>query len=64
MGPKQGPKVLLLAAEPGSGQRWIYTYSVAPGVVVRLVVMPGPNVPGPADPLYAPIVLGLVKQPP
>lgn len=64
VGPAKGPRVLLLSAEPGSGQRWTYTYSVSPGVVVRLVVMPGPGVPGPFDPAYAGIVLGLVKQPP
>lgn len=62
VGPSSGPQVLLLSSEPGSGQRWVYTYSVAPGVVVRLVVMPAPGLPDPADPVYAGIVLGAVAH--
>lgn len=60
VGPSSGPRVLLLSSEPGSGQRWTYAYSVSPGVVVRLVVMPAPDLPDPADPVYAGIVLGAV----
>lgn len=64
MGPADGPQVLLLAAYPVSGQRWVYEYSPAPGQVARLVVMPGPGAPAPDDPAYAAIVLRLVHQSP
>ena len=64
VGPAEGPRVLLLAAEPGSGQRWAYTYSPSPGVTVTVVTMPGPGQPDPADPVFARIVLSLVRQPP
>lgn len=64
VGPAAGPQVLLLATYPVSGQRWVYEYSPAPGLVVRVVTMPGPGQPDPADPAYAGIVLRLVQQPP
>lgn len=62
VGPAAGPRVLLLAAEPLSGWRWAYTYSVSPGVSVTVVTMPGPGMLPATDPAYAGIVLDLVRS--
>lgn len=56
------PPVLLLAADLISGGRWVYTYSVFPHGVVRLVVMPGPDMLPATDPAYAVVVHDLVRS--
>ena len=64
VGPPAGPRVLLLSAEPISGQRWVYTYSITPGRTVSLVTMPGPGMLPPDHPDYATIVADLTREPP
>lgn len=59
-----GGQVLLLSAEPASGGRWVYQYSVSPGEVVSLVTTPGPGMPDPADSVLAQIVLDVTRRPP
>lgn len=59
VGPPDGPRVLLIAAELASGGRWIYRYSVSPGRVVSVLTEPGPGMLPPTDPVYAGIVIEL-----
>lgn len=59
-----GRIVLLLAAQPASGGRWVYSYSVSPGRVVSLVTTPGPGMPDPGDSVLAQIALDVTEEPP
>jgi hypothetical protein len=51
--------VLALSCHQLTGGSWAYTYSVAPGISVQIVVRPGPDTPGPADPSYLEVIRGL-----
>lgn len=51
--------ILLLAAEQVTGGSWAYTYSVAPGVRVKIVTRPGPDMLPAHDDTYARIAAQL-----
>lgn len=60
-----GQLVLLIAAEQLGNGSWRYTYSVAPGVNVALVTVPGPDMLPPHDATYGRIArdLGNARSP-
>lgn len=56
------PPVLALGAEPISGGRWAYRYSINPGQVVTLIVMPGPGMLPATDPAFAVVIDDLMRS--
>lgn len=59
VGPGPLHEVLLLASGLADGGVWRYTYSVAPGITVTIVVPVSPVMTDPADSVYAQIVTNL-----
>lgn len=54
--------ILLLAAEQLPGGSWAYTYSVAPGVRVKIMTWPGPDMLPPHDDTFARIAAQLAQR--
>jgi hypothetical protein len=59
VGTLAGWLVLSLGCQQLPNGSWRYDYSLRPGVVVSVIVAPGPDMVPPTDPAYLEVIRGL-----